>query len=488
MLAAALLGCVMAGSLSAAGAGPPATPEARRPGWLRPVETTVEGVPGRVFEANLPTLENPNRLEGRTITVHATILAADSGDSLSDPVLVFQGGPGQSSSELAGFYAQFFARVRRHRDIILLDQRGTGRSNPLRASFAPERLFDDLGSIIPSSWVAPTLAALRDSADLTQYTTTRIVADADRLLDALGYGRVNLYGTSYGSRCALAFMKLHPERVRTAVIKNVLPPRAIIPLSYAANARRAMNLLFGDIAADSAARSAYPDLPGQLKSLLRRLQSHPVRVRVENPVTQRPEEVELTRAGAAMTLRMLLMSPQSRATIPYAISRAASDSFADLAAQMVQLRVAYARSLAMGMAMSVIASEDCPRITPELVERDTSGSFLGDAAVATFRPVCETWPRAPVDSAFFEPARVDVPTLLVSGRLDPATPPEWGEEVARELPKSAHVVFPDAAHPNTGFTGLDRMVADFIDRGSVEGLDLTPPAKGPPIPFRLPER
>jgi pimeloyl-ACP methyl ester carboxylesterase len=457
----------------------PVTPS--RP--IRLEDSKLDGVPGRVLEARLVVPENPARPNGRVLTLTAVILAADSAEKRRDPILVFQGGPGQAATELAGFYARFFARVRAHRDIILMDQRGTGQSGALKATVIPERMLDDLGAVVPASWVAPTLEALRDTVDLTQYTTRRIVDDADRLIGALGYSRVNLYGTSYGTRCALDFMRRHRGHVRTAVIKNVLPMRAPIPLSYGANAQRALQLLFDDVAADSVARAEYPELRAKLDGLLRRLDAAPARVEVTNPATQQKQDVELTRGGVAMTIRMMLMSLPSRSRIPYLVDRAAADSLGELATQMVQLRMAYAKTLALGMSISVVAAEDCPRLTPALVERDTSGSFLRDAALVSFRNACESWPHARVEPEFFQPVRSTAPTLVVSGGLDPATPPAWGKEVARALPNSAHVVFRYAAHPNAGFTGLEDLVASFIEAGSVRGLDLSCAEAGAPLPF-----
>ena len=130
----------------------------------------------------------------------------------------------------------------------------------------------------------------------------------------------------------------------------------------------------------------------------------------------------------------------------------------------------------------------CPRLTPEWIDRDTRGSFLGGAALASFQPACAAWPRGRVERGFFDPVRSDVATLLVSGRLDPATPPEWGEEVARDLTHRLHAVFPNAAHPNSGFTGLDRLVRAFIESGTVEGLDLSQAGKGELPPIVLPPR
>ena len=433
-----------------------------RMGRLPAVEAAIDGVSGEVLRVEMPVPENPSRDSGRQVTLAALVLRATESKRPAEPMFVFQGGPGQGATDLAAFYARFFAPLRARHDIVLMDQRGTGGSHPLTPSVAPEHLLDDLGAVAPASWVAPMREGLRDTVDLAQYTTRRIVDDAARLIEALGYSRVNLYGTSYGTRCAQVFMRRYPGRVRAAVLKNVLPMSAVIPLSYAANAQRALDLMLADVAADSAARASYPGLGRTLTGLLDRLAATPARVTVKNPATGRAQEIELTRRGVAMTIRTMLMSPQSRAAIPYLIDRAASGSFDELAAQMVQVRVAYARTLALGMAISVLASEDTPRITAAGIARDTTGSFLGDAAAADLRDACASWPHRVERPGFFEPVHVKTPTLLISGWLDPATPPAWGDEVARGLPNSAHAVFRYAAHPNAGFLGLEDLVAAFV--------------------------
>ena len=441
-------------------------------------DLTPPGVPGRVREVRLRVPEDPAKPHGRALVLTAWVLGAGRSPARRDPILVFQGGPGQGATDLAAFYAQFFAELRRERDVVLLDARGTGRSSPLRARVDPDHLYDDLGSIVPATWVGPTLSALRDSADLTQYTTRRIVDDAVTMLDALGYRRANLYGTSYGTRCVLDFLRRHPEHVRSAVIKNVMPMRAILPLSYGANAQRALDLLFADLDADSVARTRFPRLRSQLAEVLHRLEVDPVHVRLADL-----PELEITRPGVAITVRNLLMSPSSRARIPRLIEQASADSFESLAREMVQIRVAYARTLALGMSISVIASEDVPRLTPAAIVADTAGSFLGGAAFSSFANACRDWPRARVAPGFFAPVRSRLPVLVVSGRLDPATPPAWGEEVCRDLPNGRHVVFRYAAHPNAGFEGLDSLVARFVEAGSARGLDVSTAERGGTPPF-----
>jgi len=447
---------------------------------------TVANVPGAVRRVELDVAEDPARPAGRSIRLVALVLGATSAPAAPDPVLVFQGGPGQSATALAPFYATFLARVREHRDVVLLDARGTGESSPLMVAIPPALLLDELGAIVPASWGPVLRDSLAARADLTQYTTARIVGDARRLLDALGYRRVDLYGTSYGSRCVLEFMRADPRRVRTAVIKNPLPPWGIIPLSYGANSQRALDLLFADVAADSAARAAYPGLRGTLAAVLAGLDRAPVRVTVTHPATGAAEPVALTRDGVAMTIRSLLMSPGSRAAIPRLVSAAAAGDWSALAQQMVQARVAYARTLALGMSLSIVASEDLPRVTPAAVARDTAGSFLRDAAYTSFARACRGWPRAVVPASASAPVRCGVPALVVSGELDPATPPAWGEAIARELPRARHVVFRHAAHPNAGYTDLDALVAAFVESADASRLDVTCAARGATPPFDPP--
>ena len=443
----------------------------------------IDGVSGTVLSGLIEVPENWERREGRRIHLHVVVLQAEQTPSEPDPIFVLQGGPGQAVTDLAAFYAEFLQNSRRLRDVILVDQRGTGGSNSLSFEIAPEQFFLDLAAIVPTEWIGKARKDLEIRADLSQYTTISATIDLDHVRETLGYKSINLYGTSYGTRCALHYLRSFPNCVRTVVLKNVLPMDIPIPLSYARNTDRALHLLFDDCQADDVCRKANPTFATHLTEVLLRLSKERVTMTVTHPVTKAAEQIQVSRDATAMALRQLLMSPQTRTSIPNLIEKAWRGDIQPLGEAIVRMRAGYLRGLAHGMSLSVLAGEDCPRLTRESIDQETQGTLMGQAAVSRIQSACMLWPSKGVPSSFFDPVRSDKPVLLVSGRLDPATPPEYGESVAKNLSNSRHVVFMHAAHPNVGFEGLNTLVASFYETGTVVGLDASCAMKGAPPRF-----
>jgi pimeloyl-ACP methyl ester carboxylesterase len=404
------------------------------------------------------------------ISLKIVVLGATGKMPESEPIMVFQGGPGQSVTELASFYAEFFDRTRKERAILLMDARGTGGSNPLRISPPVELLLDDLGSQIPASWAGSAREQLAMKAELKQYHSLAVVRDAHEVTKCLGYSRVNLYGTSYGTRCVLLYLRQYPDQVRSVVLKNIVPPDAVIPLSYAANSQRAFDLLADQCAADPACVGKYPDLRAEMRRVIETLEREPARVEILHPLNKQKQTVTIDRAAFAMLIRNLLMTPATRVAIPALVYEAGAGHFDRAAEQAVKIRIGIANVLYAGMSLSVIASEDVPRMTEQLIREDAADTFLGRAAADRALAAVRDWPRADIPATFFEPFASEVPALLVSGALDPATPPQWGERVAKQFPHGRHYVFASAAHPQQGFAGLEPLIAEFFETGSATNL------------------
>ena len=346
----------------------------------------------------------------------------------------------------------------RHRD--RLDCRLPGTDDNLQGYLDP--IFD-LESCRAS------LAELGRRADLTQYSTPIAADDLNEVRQALGYDEINVSGGSYGTRASLIYIRRHPETVRTAILNGVAPLVFTNPLYHATFAQRALDLLFEEVENDPKYREAYPKLREEFAEIMERLERKPAEVTVAHPTTRELVPVKLTRAAFAEALRVLMYSMQTARQVPLLIQRAHRGDYRPFAERGMMSNRGLRRMLAFGMLLSVTAAEDVARIDPESIPELTEHTFLGDGRVRQQMAVCAFWPRSRLSEDFGEPVCSDVPTLILSGTIDPVTPPEMGDEVHRHFPNSVHLVVP-AAH-GVGGGRIQQITKNFLEAGSVEGLD-----------------
>lgn len=409
---------------------------------------------------------DPARPSGAQIDVHVAVLPALARNKKPDPLVFLAGGPGQSAIDLAGAVSQLTARFLNRRDVILIDQRGTGRSAPLHCELeAPTRALKD--TIDPADQMARLEACRLDlqklpHGDLRRYTTTIAMADLEAVRRALGIGRVNLIGGSYGTRAALEYLRQFPAAVRRVVIDGVAPPDMALPGAFSPDAQAAFDALLSACEADAPCQARYPQLRMQWQAVLKGL---PREVSLTHPVTAREERFVLTRDMLLGLVRAPLYAPALAAALPYAIDEAAAGRHGALVGLAASLGGRSASrstpSIAMGMHFSVVCAEDLPLLA---ASTDRPGADFGDAAATMYRTVCARWPRGDVPQAFYVVPPAPAATLVLSGGADPVTPPRHGERVARALgAKARHVVVPNAGHGTMGIGCLRDVVYRFID-------------------------
>jgi len=432
-----------------------------------PVPCTVEGVEERLLCGKLPVWENRQRGEGRIIELSVVILPSLEARPVSDPIFVIEGGPGIGAARNAAGWIEARA-LRQGRDIVLVDQRGTGGSNPLHCD-----LQGDAGDprsylleMYPVEAVKACRAGLEKKADLTQYTTSIAMADLDDVREWLGYESVNLLGLSYGTRAAQEYMRQHPQRVRSAILLGALPMSVSMPLDHARMGQRAMDLLFEDCAADAACRAAFPDPALELRGLLERLGSAPARATYQRVDTDEPVEVSIGADVLAEQLRSLLYAPATSHTVPWIIHAANGGDFAPFLKSIVPGHISPEPLLAEGLYLSITSAEDVPFIAEREIPAAIAGTFLGDYRIAQQRRAGEHWPRARVPARFKEPVSSTTPVLIFAGGRDPITPPAYAEEIAGHMPNARLVVIPGMAHSPGGLSRpdcLDEIAASFLD-------------------------
>lgn len=440
--------------------------------------TTISGLPPEARCGTYEVWENRTAKSGRKIPLRVVVIPAQGPDRLPDALTLFAGGPGESNVAAAPEALEMFKTLRRRRDIVLVDFRGTGGPAGL---FCPEMQGSAgvqglLDHFYPPEKVKACAERLAKTADLSQYTNDTSVDDVDEVRAALGYDQLNIYGGSGGSRTALVYLRRHPGHVRTVTISGVAPPDERGPFAMARHAQRALDGLIAECEADAACRGAFPGFRDEVAAVLQRAEKEPAVVPLTDGETGETVEVRLTRNGVAQTLRYMLYRPLSASMIPLSVHLAAQGDWKLLAETGAHF--ASGREfggIADGYYLSLTCSEDVSFIRDEEIPAVVEGTFLGDFRIRRQQAACAAWPVPAVDRKFLDPVVSGVPTLLISGERDPVTPPVSAERAARTLTNSLHAVIPDAGHGTQGIEGAidctDSLMARFIEAGSVKGLD-----------------
>jgi pimeloyl-ACP methyl ester carboxylesterase len=470
-------------------------PGAASAGTFSPAKCEVPGVSGSARCGTFEVPENREARAGRRIRLNVVILPALEPPAAPDAITLLAGGPGEAVTGSAAFVASFLAPLRTKRDILLVDQRGTGGSAGLECDLYgdPARLQAWLGDFFPASVVRSCREALSPKADLGSYTTAAFADDLDELRAALGYRQLDILGGSYGTRAALVYMRRHAAHARVAVLQGSAPPDDFLPLELPRATQRAIEGIFAECAADAACRAAFPDPAGELKAVLERASREPAAAEVLNPSTSSRERVTLSRDVIAEAVRYMLYNPPSARQVPAFVHAAAQGDFVPLAEQALFARRNIVNSGGNGLYLTVTCAEDVPHIDPAKAAQAAAGTFVGDYRYRMQKAACAEWTRGPVPSDFAAPVRVPVPTLVISGAHDPATPLAWGEETARRLPRSLHLLVPHGAHDYRGLPGaetcVDGLIARFIEQGSEKGLDTSCVSRieGLPFPLAVPD-
>jgi pimeloyl-ACP methyl ester carboxylesterase len=430
----------------------------------------------------LEVLEDPAKPDGRKISLRVAVLPADNPSAKPDPVFVLAGGPGQSITETYPRIAPAFERLNRERDVVLVDQRGTGGSGPLacpkigRADRDAELLPAESGRI-----AGECARSLR--ADLTRYGTADFVRDLDAVRAALGYSTVNLVGFSYGTRAALAYARVHPDRARTLILDGVAPFQMIVGADFDRDSEQALGVLFQRCGAEAACKERYPQLEKEFRELLTRLDRKPEKVRARHPVTGEPVDLTVDGDAVRQVVLAFLYQPETAALLPPLLRQAREGDLAPIAAQGILAVTDIQAGMSRPLQLSVLCSEDVPLYTDPVP--GAPSTFLGNGAREAFRTLCTEWPRAPLDPSFHEPPRIEVPTLLLSGEADPVTPPRWADLAATSLPASRRITVPGQGHGVFIRGCLPRVVTEFVRRGTTDGLDVSCVDRMRPAPIFL---
>ncbi len=422
--------------------------------------------------ATLAVPEDRSRPEARRIDLAIAWVPAAARRAAADPVFMLAGGPGQSAREAYPAIAHGFREVQRQRDIILVDQRGTGGSNPLvcRDESGASSITEDMSmaDLDAARRFAEACLSTLD-ADVRFYTTTEAARDLDDVRRAIGADRINLVGISYGTRLAQEYLRRYPAETRSVVLDGVVPPELALGSEHAKNLDAALRLQFMQCEADATCSERFGSPWASLQQLLAQLRDSPREVEFRDPLTHATRKAELAPAVVVTVARLFAYSPTLSAMLPMVLADALAGRPETLMSQAQMIEDLLGEQIMHGMQLSVGCSEDADLLQPDPADAAT---LLGTYFVEFIKTQCEVWPRGQVPPDFHAPLASDRPVLLFSGELDPVTPPRYGDEARRGLSNSRHLVLPGGGHNVLADGCLPQLMARFIETADPAGLDV----------------
>jgi pimeloyl-ACP methyl ester carboxylesterase len=433
--------------------------------------------PARCGTLDVP--ENPAKPDGRRLQIGVAVIPA-TGKAQPDPLVPLMGGPGESAISEVGYFAQLFAPLRRDHDILLVDQRGTGRSGALRCDlFSADDPAVSLRDLYPLAAVKRCEQQLSARADLTQYTYLHSSSDLEQVRRALGYGKLNLFGASYGTRAAQVFVRVHPQSVRTAYLGSVVPVDVITPLIMARSAQAAIDNTLEACAAEPACKAAFPNLRQEFAQVIARLESGDVRVTIPG----RSGTFPIHRGRVMEWLRSMNYRPGPAAQLPWMIHRAHLGDFAPFVEGVLENARGADDALSFGLLFSITCNDDVAFMRDEDIVRETQGTYLGDYRARQQQAACRQWPRVTYLPGYRSPVRTAVPTLFVSGDTDGATPLWMTQHAAPGFSNRLEVVLGGKGHTDVSDC-IPGLYEQFVRRRETRGLDASACKPVPRPPFR----
>ncbi len=426
--------------------------------------------------------EDPEAPEGRKISLHIAMAPAVDRTASPDPLFFLAGGPGQAASETWPIMRAVLEKVRRHRDIVLVDQRGTGQSNPLKCAMQ-ETEADPLQTSVDLDLIRRLTRACLEQldGDPRLYTTTIAMGDIDRVRAAMGYERINLLGISYGTRAAQVYARIFPDRVRTVVLDSVVPMELALGEEHGPMLDRAVRQVFADCADDAVCKDLFPIGMEDLRAAFADLRAHPRAIQFTHPATGKVEELTVTADVLAFAIRFLSYATQTQAVLPLLVHEAASLNKLDrLMTQATLIGGSLTEQISRGMELSVTCSEDFPFFDPRQTGADT---LLGPTFLEVIQVSCEIWPRGEVPADFHQPVSIAAPVLLLAGARDPVTPPEYTTATAGHFPDSRVLIAKGQGHSVSTHPCLRDVMSAFIETGTLKDLDTACVRGIEPAPF-----
>jgi pimeloyl-ACP methyl ester carboxylesterase len=419
--------------------------------------------------AHFSVAENPAKPEGRRIELRLALVGSQAPKANPDLVTLIAGGPGQSAVDAFPDFQEAFEPLRKHHRILLVDQRGTGGSHPLRCPNPDWNAPNADDAALLKQYTERCRQLLETDADLAQYTTVNAVDDLEAVRQALGAPPLDLIGVSYGTRVALDYLRRHAAGVRSVILDSVVPPEQAVGQENARNLDAALAQIFGHCRDDKTCHERFGDPGVTLAGLRQKLAAAPMRADVADPITGAWSQSTLYPSTLSGIVRLYSYSPEFASLLPLLIDETAQGRPQALLAQGHLVFDRFANSMSLGMQFSVLCAEDAPLLQPRPDDKDT---LLGAGLYDATRAQCSVWPRGSMPADFHAPVVSDKPVLLMSGQWDPVTPPRYAEAVAAHLSNSRQVVAVGQGHNVLPRGCLPKLAQAFVEKLDPKTLDV----------------
>jgi pimeloyl-ACP methyl ester carboxylesterase len=427
---------------------------------------------------------DPSGIEPGEIELRVAVVPALNLSPQPDPLVPIAGGPGQGSVQFYTAYSSVFEAVRRNRDILLIDQRGTGKSATMDCEYDDDIIEGEYSIELTIKYTQLCLDEL--PYDARFFTTSVAVTDMEAVRVALGYPALNLYGISYGTRVAQHFARRYPDSTRTIIIDGVVPPQVSLGPEIATESQKAIDKILTRCVEDEACNERFPNITEDFKRVVAELRESPVAIDVPHPSTGRPEAVDFGEAEFAGAIRLLAYHPHSIALIPLLVNEAGQGNFVPLGSQFMMTMIAMMDALALGMHNSVMCTEDVPFYDHSAIDFDAiDASYMGAFQIEALEAICSVWPSGPIDDEFKAPLSTNLPVLLLSGDADPITPPHYADLASVNFENAAHLIGKDQGHGQISVGCMPRLIADFIDSADPASVDAECMERSFVMPFFL---
>lgn len=442
---------------------------------FRECEISYLGRDRKVQCTYVSVAENPNNPTGKKLSLFvARIPAKRQSKAQNDPMLFLAGGPGQAASEAFLFSDHIYSDLARTRDFYLIDQRGTGKSNPLNCPDTQARfseIYVNQNEDYVIDYTTTCLAELDGSPQF--YTTENTVVDFEAVRKALKINQWNLLGVSYGTRVATHYIRRHPDAIRTAVLDSVVPPQQVLGSQLTQHSQLALDKLIQRCAEAKPCNESLPDLEKEINTLLIRLKANPVNVRFENFTSGKMQSMELTREHINSIIRMYLYNPHAAAILPPVLHEASiNEHYAPLARMSYELVEKFNETLNVGLHNSIICNEEYP-FTPIKSAISKQTSYLEDSLDSALQAMCSVWPKSYVPMDMKQPLESTVPALLFSGEYDPITPPQFAEQTRQQFSNAIHYTLKGQGHNVTPVGCAPHLINLFVQSAAVEDINST---------------
>ena len=450
--------CVIGVMLALPGAG--ASLQAQRPttpnnGSTVEWHVCAATAPAAARCGTLRVPENRAAPDGRRVTLALYVVRAHGSARAEDPVLVLLGGPGDAATHRLAALVSAHAAINRERDLVLVDQRGVGRSSPLPCTHGSDDDLQSYMDFLDASAVRACIASIGGTADPARYRTRDFILDLEDLRRALGIRQWNLHANSYGTRVAQQYLARHPASIRAAVLMAAVPKELAMPEPFGADADRALDMLLAACAADGACRAAFPALRNEIDSVSRRLARAPAVVSVAHPVSGAPTNIRFGRAAFGEAVRAALYTPAGASTIPLAIHEASRGNYAAIAGAHLRRQRTIAREGWTGLYLAATCPEDVARLQQSAVLAANRSSILGEYRARQHFAACALWPAGLAGDDWPATPRIDTPVLLIVGDADPVTPPRWSRLAQAHMTRSRLLEVAGGGHGFAGMIGVE---------------------------------